>query len=516
MHTARVLLAAPSPGLWSAGRWAIAITLALPGAPFAQESDPQAMVRAFESVLVDTIAGAEGAVVAISRADAMRITRTPDPFDALAPAENRVDDEFHSGSFIPLRFGSGVLVADPADPEARLVLTTFHVAFGDDSPDVTRTVSVTIQLPDIGAVVVPALPHAADRRLDLAVLRLQLDDTQLSPGELRTLPLGNADDVRKGHLVVALGNPYALARDGSPSASVGMISNIGRRPQPPAADRLPRREESIHEYGTLLTVDLRLELGGSGGPLLNLNGEMIGITTALAALQGYEKSAGFAIPLDAGARRIVTQLLRGHEAEYGFLGIAPESARWTRPDGRIVAAVRAAHVALESPAHQAGLRTRDLILQINGRQVSDAADLMRIIGLLGPGASAELLVQRRDEASPRMLTAQLGKWPVVDDADVLSTVPARTPWRGLSVDYPTARQRYLSSDRLEQYRRAVVVTHVEAGSAAASAGVQSGDFISAVDGAEVQTPIGFAEEVLGKAGPVELTFWDGRRLQLEP
>ena len=494
----------------------VVVLLAVIGPPVgvrAQEPRPLTTVRALESVFVDTIAGAEDAVVAISRDAGALVTRGAGGLDPLAPPIGEAVDAERE-AFTPLQAGTGVLIADPADAESCLVLTTFHVAFGDGPPDASRGLRVTARLREGSTVELRGLPYAADRRVDLAVLRLQLDEAQVASGDLSMMSLGEADDVRKGQFVVALGNPYALARDGSASASIGIVSNIGRRPQSSPTDGRSRRGESIHDYGTLLTVDLRLQLGGSGGPLLNLQGELIGMTTALAALQGYEKSAGFAIPFDAGTRRVIGQMLRGHEAEYGFLGIAPDGARWMRPDGRTIGAVRAAHVALDSPAHQAGLRTNDLILEINGRRVSDVGDLMRMIGLLGPGASSELLVQRRDETETRAITARLGKWPVFDETDVLSTVPARPAWRGLSVDYPTARQRYLSSDRLEQYRRAVVVTHVEEGSSAAAAGVSAGDFIRAIDGVDVQTPDEFAAAGTGTAGPVELTLWDGRKVQL--
>src|SRR5262249_52545319 len=162
--------------------------------------------------------------------------------------------------------------------------------------------------------------------------------------------------------------------------------NIARRPFVVLSDGVMARDSpSIHEYGTLLTVDTRLQLGASGGALLNLDGELIGITTSLAAMQGYEKSAGYAIPFDAGTRRIIGELLQGYEAEYGFLGISPESSRWSAEPGRPIAGVRAAHVAADSPAAQAGLHLNDLILQINGQAVRDVSDLMRIVGLLGPG-----------------------------------------------------------------------------------------------------------------------------------
>ena len=83
----------------------------------------------------------------------------------------------------------------------------------------------------------------------------------------------------------------------------------------------------MHHYGTLIQTDAKLNLGTSGGPLLNLNGEMVGLSVALAATAGYEAAGGYAIPVDATFRRAVETLKQGREVEYGFLGIQPvESA----------------------------------------------------------------------------------------------------------------------------------------------------------------------------------------------
>lgn len=482
----------------------------------AQPPDPLTTTYALESVLVDAIARSEGAVVAISRDDPAPSAQGADPFDPLGRARPPLLNDVNQ-AYIPLKFGSGVIVAASEEPAARFVLTTYHVVFGDDHPSAGRAVRVTLRHPEQGSIILRGRPVAADRRVDLAVLRLDLDEASLEPASVPTLAIGAADDVRKGRFVIALGNPYAMARDGSSSASIGIVSNISRRPfvlLPDAA--IARDSPSIHEYGTLLTVDTRLQVGASGGALLNLAGELIGITTSLAAMQGYEKSAGYAIPFDAGTRRIIGELLKGYEAEYGFLGISPETYRSSGEQGRSITAVRAAHVALDSPAAQADLHPQDLILQINGHAVHDVSDLMRIIGLLGPGVTAELLVQRGREAQPHTLRPRLGKWPVYDDRDVLSTRPRYPAWRGLTVDYPTARQRFLTSDRLEQYRQAVVVTHVDEGSRAAAAGLKVGDFIKEVDGASVQSPLEFIAAVTAKSGRIPLQLWEKRTVVIEP
>lgn len=504
----------PFVRLCSAAVWLV-MACAAPVA--AQDTDALAAARALESALVNAIERAAGCVVAISRADTPVVDRAGNPLDPLdPPGLVPVRSAEAANAFAAAQFGSGVIVAHPDQPQSRFILTTCHVVFGDRPPDAARTVQVAIHNADLGAVNVSARPFAADRRIDLAVLRLDLEQARISPDDVNALALGNAEGLERGRLVIALGNPYAMARDGVSSASIGIVSNLARRPQHPPSEGLPPESTSIHDYGTLLTVDTRLQLGASGGALLNLDGELIGITTALAALQGYEKSAGYAIPIDAGTRRIIDQLLNGHEADYGFLGISPEQHVRQDADGRRRRCVRAAHVAVDSPAHQAGLQVNDLIMQINGAPVRDVADLMRIIGLLGAGAEAQLQVIRRGNDEPQLLTAQLGKWPVYDDRDVLSTSARDPAWRGLVVDYPTARQRYLSSDRLEQYRRAVVVMQVDPASPAASVGLKSGDFIKAVDGVPVQSPTQFFAAVEGSTGPVELRLWNGETLRLSP
>lgn len=502
----------------SAARLAVVVAACACSAQQAIAQPPDALgtVRMLESVLVEAIARAEGAVVAVTPDDVTPLTQSADPFDPLGRARLPLTSDAGQADF-PLKFGSGVVVAAPEEPAARFVLTTCQVAFGDEHPAVDRTFRVTLRHPQRGSITLRGRPVAADRRIDLAVLRLDLDGARLDAASVPTLAIGDAADIRKGRFVIALGNPYAMARDGSTSASIGIVSNISRRPFVPLRDAaMVRDSPSIHEYGTLLTVDTRLQLGASGGALLNLDGELIGITTALAAIQGYEKSAGYAIPFDAGTRRIIGELLRGYEAEYGFLGISPEPYRWAADPDQSIAAVRAAHVAVDSPAAQAELRPQDLILQINGQAVHDVSDLMRIIGLLGPGVTAELLVQHGREAPPQTIQSRLGKWPVYDDRDVLSTRERHPAWRGLTVDYPTARQRFLSSDRLEQYRRAVVVTHVAEGSAAFAAGLKIGDFIASVETDAVQTPQEFFTAATARAGRVRLQLWDKRTVVLEP
>src|SRR6202011_3306869 len=104
--------------------------------------------------------------------------------------------------------------------------------------------------------------------------------------------------------------------------SWGIVSNLRHRaPATPLLNEIDRAKITLHQYGALLQTDARLSVGCSGGALINLQGELVGLTTTLAALTGGDTTGGFAVPMDAGIRRIVRVLEKGEEVEYGFLGV---------------------------------------------------------------------------------------------------------------------------------------------------------------------------------------------------
>ena len=145
----------------------------------------------------------------------------------------------------------------------------------------------------------------------------------IDAADLPPIAFGNADELKKGQIVISLGNPYAIARDGQPSAAWGIVANLQRKAPATPSEADPTGRPTLHHYGTLIQTDAKLNLGTSGGPLLNLKGEMVGLSVALAAAAGYEAAGGYAIPVDATFRRAVETLKRGREVEYGFLGIQP-------------------------------------------------------------------------------------------------------------------------------------------------------------------------------------------------
>ena len=264
----------------------------------------------------------------------------------------------------PEAYGSGVVL-----DENGLILTNAHVVRG--------ATKIYVRLPgNRGSY---ADIYASDPRSDLAVLKL-IDPVP----DLKALKFGDGGKVRKGQFVLTLSNPFAAGfRDGSPSASWGIVSNLRRR-APGPTNEIDRAKVTLHHYGTLIQTDTRLTLGCSGGALLNLDGELIGLTTSQAALVGSETPGGFAVPFDEGMKRIVEVLRRGEEVEYGFLGVNLDTGTRT---GKCV---KLGRVIGGSPAQRARLTGDEYIVSIEGRPVRENDDLFLYIGTQLAGSTLTL------------------------------------------------------------------------------------------------------------------------------
>jgi serine protease Do len=489
-----------------------------PGWVWADEA-PREVLRQFQSALMETIARVEPSVVSVAR-----VPTPPAPAGLprrpLVPWEPRPQD----AGFVPTDFGSGVIVSGPGGGDERFVLTMGHVVLGGSSrPAAIDPAAVTVLVRLASRHLLTAELVAADPRSDLAVLRLPLAAAGIPLEAAPPIELGDAAAVRKGQLVVALGNPYAIARDGSASASIGIVSNLSRKPWPPGGVLLDPTETNltIHHFGTLLQVDTRLNLGTSGGAVVDLDGKLIGLATALAALEGYETSVGYAVPVDPPLRRIVASLCQGYEVEYGFLGIQPGDAdagmlREFRDLTPQATAARVRRIVPGSPADRCGLKTNDIVLAVQGVPVYSEVDLVREVGWLGPDVEAELSVLRPSERRLLTLACRLAKWPVYDDSLLVVTRERHPAWRGLHLDYPTARRRFLPANVLEQFPEGVVITMVDVGSPADAAGLQAGRFITQVENKVVSSPREFSEAVQGRTGPVLLRLSDGRTVRVPP
>ena len=341
----------------------------------------------------------------------------------------------------------------------------------------------------------------ADPRSDLAVLAPD-DGAAARSGTLDWTPitLGNAAGLRKGQIVIALGNPYGLAKDGQASASWGIIANTGRKAPPTPDETDPVGKPTIHHFGTLLQTDAKLNLGTSGGPLLNLQGEMVGLGTSLAAGPAYEQAAGYAIPVDATFLRALQALKQGREVEYGFLGIQlgpPEPADSLKG----LLGTRVERVLPGLPAAHHDIRVGDLVTSVNGVAIHDSDGLVREVGKL-PVESVVRVVLLRGQRRLEM-DVELTKYRV-RGKKIVSTLPPE--WRGMRIDYSTALYD-LSSPGFggnPVLGETVAVADVEKGTPAWEAGLRSGMLISHVGRTAVRTPQQFRQAVSGKTGPVEV------------
>lgn len=478
------------------------LVLTSTSAAVAQESaaEPSALeaVVSMEKMLVDAIARAEKSVVAIARIPTER------PIDAELLGDRRLIPEVplvrepllaedpERPDFLPADFASGVVI------DARgLILTNYHAL---------RDVKKSQYIVWIARKPYPAKVKTADPWLDLAILEIAATD-------LTPMPLGNARDLKKGQIVLSLGNPYATARDGEPSAAWGIISNLARATPAPTAASRPSSEgrETLHHYGTLIQTDARLELGSSGGALVNLKGEMIGLTTSLAALAGFERPGGYAIPVDDDFRRALDQLKQGRLPEYGFLGVAPSLlTAEERRKGRLGA--RIADVVPATPAARAGLTSGDVVTHVEGQPVIDDVHLIRQLSGLFAGTSVELTVERGGTGllNPRSLAVNvlLSKKRMEGSRQPIATV-VEPAWRGLEVDYATAAPMFREQSRDLDPAGCVGIVRVQRDSPAWQAGLRPGDFIShaAIAGEplrQIDSPQQFRELVARATGNVAL------------
>jgi S1-C subfamily serine protease len=262
----------------------------------------------------------------------------------------------------------------------------------------------------------------------------------------------------------------------------------------------------LHHYGTLIHVDRRLHIGYSGGPLLDLDGRMIGLLTAYAGTAAAEESASFAIPVDEHFQRAVNQLKAGKSPEFGFLGIGlqPLDPRLRRlgAHGAIVESVMAG-----TPAARAEFQVGDLVTHLNGEPLYDDDDLIREVSRLAPDQTVKLTLLRGPElpAKGEVLekSAVLTKRSGLTVRPAITTVPAPS-WRGMQVEDATAAPRNTLLTVQLPATGGLYVAEVAADSPAWKAELRAGVFITAVADQPITTARQFFSSVADKTGNVPL------------
>lgn len=458
----------------------------------AQSPDGRALAAAegLERVLSNVIESRAPSVVAIAQDRRHRgASDGPLPFDVDPAGLRRTNPR--SADFVPTYYGSGVIV-----DRSGLVLTNYHVlGFDDEDYEVDHYVTTSDRK------IYRARIKGADPRSDLAVLELVLpDDRPRQAFDFKPMPLGDGGAVKRGAMIVTLGNPYAIARDGQASAGWGIVSNVDRKLPASADDDLVAGGKStLHHYGGLIQTDARLNLGASGGALLNLRGEMIGLTTSVAAQVGYETPAGFAIAVDDVFRRALDALRAGREVEYGFLGVQPtQGDAEIESHGDESAGVRVDRLVRGGPGERAGLRRDDVIAAVNGHPVTTADGLVLGVGRYAPDERVRLSIIRNGQSSE--MVAELTKARVVGRRIATNRPKA---WRGLRVEYPAAL--VVPHELIEIPADCVAICAIDPESPAARCALATGMLISRVGETLVSSPTEFYRAVASTSGPIELT-----------
>lgn len=458
--------------------------------------DPAKTIAALESVLVEVIARVEPCVVAVSRVGP-RPTANPnqDLFDAF----RRVAPTDPSVAVV----GAGVFI------DSSGLILTHYLAVRDGAE---HTIILT------NGNRYPATIRAADPRSGLAVLAVdpaagsakQSLSHVPSPANFPTIRFGDATSLRKGQFVIAIGNPYAIQADGQATASWGIITNLARKAPPetnfnnapgPSGDF----RTTLHHLGTLIQTDAKLGWSTGGGALVNLQGELIGLTTNAATIAGHEQPAGYAIPMNSTMRRIIETLKEGREVEYGLLGVGFGQTTLAVDSGNRYR-LSVSQIYEGSPAARAGLRPGDVITRIGDQYVDDIDKVQLAVSSLPPETVTKIEYSRNGQ--PATTNVKLAKL-AVSGRIIASHRPK--PWLGLRVDYATTLDAVALAQAIASgaYDPAgcVLVTEVEPQSVAWQAGVRPGMFISHVGNERVTTPAEFYRKAhsLGSKFKIRLT-----------
>lgn len=350
--------------------------------------------------------------------------------------------------------GSGVII----DKEG-YILTNYHVVEGSEKDQ------VTVKLPD-GREFKGAIT-GVDQRSDLAIVKIEAKD-------LPVARLGDSDKLEIGQWAIAIGNPFGFVLgDPNPTMTVGVISALHRT--------LPQTLETGRYYGDLIQTDAAINRGNSGGPLVNVNGEVIGINVAIFSTTGGYQGIGFAIPINT-AKEVIDDLIKGKRVLYGWLGVKVQDITQSLADYfglSDMEGVLVAEVLPDGPAFAGGLKDGDIIRTYEGEEVKNTQELIKRVSRTKVGKKVEVGVIR--EKKPLSLRVEIAERPT--SLAELGGQAKPAVWRGLEVSEisPELARRYNLTET-----KGVVVTNIEMGSPAEEAGLREGDVINEIDRAVVE------------------------------
>jgi len=357
--------------------------------------------------------------------------------------------------------GSGVVVTKDG-----YILTNNHVVEGADEVKVAL---------NSGKAEYEARVIGRDPKTDLAVLKVEADD-------LPVAVLGDSEYIEVGDVVLAIGNPFGIGQ----TVTMGIISATGR-----ATLGL--------DYEDFIQTDAAINPGNSGGALVDAQGRLIGINTAILSRSGGNQGIGFAVPVNL-ARTVMEGLIRDGRVVRGYLGVSiqnvtpglAEAFGLKENEGALVSEVMPG-----TPAEKAGLESGDVVVSLNGHGVEDSRQLKLAIGQLAPGTPVEMKILR--DGKPRDVTVRLDELPENPMLASLgsSDMGADERLKGVVVtDIPSSeRQRLELPDNLQ----GALVSEVDPASAAYEAGLRPGDVIREIN----RTPVKNAHDAVEVANRQE-------------
>ena len=352
--------------------------------------------------------------------------------------------------------GSGFIVSAEG-----YVVTNTHVIDGADAIRVTLYNDRSFDAELIGR----------DAKTDIAVLKIEPEDEVLQP-----VAFGDSDQMRVGDWVLAIGNPFGLGG----SVTAGIISARGR-------------DIGTGPYDDFIQTDASINRGNSGGPLFNLDGEVIGINTAMFSQSGGSVGIGFAIAANL-ASNVVDQLSEYGQTRRGWLGvfiqeITPEIAENFGLENENGALVSSVHK--EGPAETAGIKAGDVVIAFNGKPIEEMRSLPRIVAESPIGKPIDMVVMR--DGKKITLSVTLGVLEEAEESGLLASAPSEAETSTelnneklgfvLEALTPERRQDFSVGDDVN----GVVILDVVSGSAADAAGLMIGDVIRRIGKSSVDT-----------------------------